>query len=121
MIIFNRENSKSGGVPGLKSFMLIGEGNSSVSNISLQYSEVELGKEQPLHNHAQEQCYYIIDGEGMMYVGNETCKVQEGDAIYIPSDAVHGIKNIGRKLLKYLTANSPTFGSDYENKLWPNG
>lgn len=121
MFIFNRDNSKSGGLTGLKSFMLIGQSNSLVSNISLQYSEVDIDKEQPLHQHVPEQCYYIIDGEGMMSVGDETCKVQEGDAIYIPSNVVHGIKNIGCKLLKYLTANSPAFGNDYENKLWPNG
>jgi len=100
--------------------MLIGESNCSVSNISIQYSEVDVDKEQPLHHHAPEQCYYIIEGEGMMTVGNENCKVQKGDAIYIPANAIHGIKNTGSSLLKYLTSNSPSFGSDYENKLWPN-
>lgn len=121
MIIFNRDNSKAGGLTGLKSFMLIGETNCSASNISIQYSEVDFGKEQPLHQHDPEQCYFIIDGEGMMFVGDETREVQEGDAIYIPSNAVHGIKNTGSKLLKYLTANSPAFGNVYENKLWPKG
>jgi mannose-6-phosphate isomerase-like protein (cupin superfamily) len=44
------------------------------------------------------QCYFIIDGEGLMTVGTETNAVKEGDAILIPSNEKHGIKNIGSKI-----------------------
>lgn len=119
MRVFNPRTSFSGGMEGLASFMLIGEKNAGVGSISLQYSEVQAGYEQPLHRHQPEQCYYIISGTGLMIIEEESCQVDEGDAIYIPPDALHGIKNNGPAVLKYLTANAPAFGADYEMSLWP--
>jgi mannose-6-phosphate isomerase-like protein (cupin superfamily) len=118
MIIFNNKNTKKGIGDGLVSYMLIGQNNCSIKNISIQYSEIIKGKEQPLHRHLPEQCYYIIDGEGLILIDREKKTVKIGDAIYIPSNAEHGIINTGKVLLKYLTANTPAFGIDYENKLW---
>ena len=119
MIVINSKDGFSGGCEGLTSYMLIGENNTGVKNISIQYSEVEVGKEQPLHKHEPEQCYFIIEGTGLMIIEAEECQVAQGDAIYIPGNAMHGIKNAGNKVLKYLTANTPAFDSDYESKLWP--
>ncbi len=99
--------------------MLIGSQNSSTRSISLQVSEIPVGSEQPIHNHDPEQCYYIIKGRGLMIIEQETKEVTTGDAVYIPSNKKHGIKNIGVDLLEYLTANSPVFSRQYENNLWP--
>jgi mannose-6-phosphate isomerase-like protein (cupin superfamily) len=54
-----------------------------------------------------------------MIIEDETREVTSGDAIYIPSNNNHGIKNIGDTALEYLTANSPLFTKDYEDFLWP--
>jgi len=54
-----------------------------------------------------------------MIIEDETREVTSGDAIYIPSNIMHGIKNIGDVALEYLTANSPIFTKDYEDSLWP--
>ena len=54
-----------------------------------------------------------------MIIEDEKQKVNEGDAIFIPSNKNHGIINIGNQPLEYLTVNSPPFNEDYENKLWP--
>ena len=69
--------------------------------------------------HEPEQCYYIIKGKGLMVVEHETKEVTSGDAIYIPSNKRHGIKNTGDEVLEYLTANSPVFAKAYEDSLWP--
>ncbi|MGE5396677.1 MAG: cupin domain-containing protein [Chitinophagales bacterium] len=119
MIVFNSKNSNSGGAEGLVSYMLIGKNNAGVKAISIQYSEVQVGKEQPLHKHEPEQCYFIIEGTGLMTIDNEERQVFKGDAIYIPSNAVHGIKNNGEILMTYLTVNAPSFGLEYESSLWP--
>jgi len=55
-----------------------------------------------------------------MKIEDEEKIVEPGDAIYIPSNREHGIKNIGNEVLEYLTANTPAFDPDYESKLWPN-
>ena len=120
MEIFNRNNSKNtGDLPILTSWMLISPQNSSTKKLSVQISEVPVGSEQPIHEHEPEQCYYIIKGKGLMIIEEESNEVTAGDAVYIPSNLKHGIKNIGDEALEYLTANSPVFSEQYENTLWP--
>ncbi len=120
MEIFNRNNSKNTGkLPILTSWMLISPQNSSTQNLSVQISEVPVGSEQPLHNHEPEQCYYIIKGKGLMIIEGESKEVTIGDAVYIPSNLKHGIKNIGDDVLEYLTTNSPVFSEQYEGAMWP--
>jgi mannose-6-phosphate isomerase-like protein (cupin superfamily) len=120
MIIFNRENSyNTGDLKILSSWMLISPSNTASQNLSLQISEIPIGSEQPIHNHEPEQCYYIIKGKGLMVIENESKEVKAGDAIFIPSDFKHGIKNLGNEVLEYITANAPLFTKEYEAALWP--
>jgi len=120
MEIFNKRNSQNTGkLEILTSHMLIGTQNSSARNLSIQISTIPKGSEQPIHAHDPEQCYYIINGTGLMMIEDATREVTSGDAIYIPSNKKHGIKNIGDTALEYLTANSPVFTKDYENTFWP--
>jgi mannose-6-phosphate isomerase-like protein (cupin superfamily) len=120
MKIYNKKNSKNtGSLEILTSYMLISPQSSSTKNISIQISEVPIGSEQPIHAHDPEQCYYIIKGNGLMIIEDETGEVNSGDAIFIPSNKKHGIKNIGSNVSEYLTANSPVFTKKYEDSLWP--
>ncbi len=120
MEIFNRHTSKNtGNLDILTSWMLIGPQNSSAKNVSIQISENPAGSGQPVHRHGPEQCYYIIQGTGLMTIENETEEVSVGDAVHIPSNAQHGMKNIGSGVLEYLTVNSPVFSEQYKNNQWP--
>jgi mannose-6-phosphate isomerase-like protein (cupin superfamily) len=120
MEIFNKNNSRNTGqLEILTSYMLISPQRSSSRNLSIQISEVPVGSEQPVHAHEPEQCYYVIRGKGLMIIEDESREVTSGDAIYIPSNKSHGIKNTGNEVLEYLTANSPCFTKDYEDRLWP--
>ncbi len=122
MEVFNRKNSKNTGqLEILTSFMLISPQNSSARNLSLQVSEVPVGSAQPLHAHEPEQCYYLIKGQGLMIIEDAAREVVSGDAILIPPNKKHGIKNTGKEVLEYLTANSPVFKKEYEDSLWPAG
>jgi mannose-6-phosphate isomerase-like protein (cupin superfamily) len=120
MEIFNRNNSRNTGkLEALTSYMLISPHSSSCGNLSIQVSEVPAGSEQPVHAHEPEQCYYIISGKGLMIIEDERREVCAGDAIHIPPNRNHGIKNTGNEVLEYLTANSPCFSKEYEDRLWP--
>ena len=120
MEIYNKSNVKNtGDLEMLTSHILISSQNSPTQNISIQISEVPIGSEQPIHAHKPEQCYYIIKGKGGMIMEDESKEVSEGDAIYIPPNRKHGIKNTGNTVLEYLTANSPVFSKEYEDSLWP--
>ncbi len=119
MIISNNNNSyNTGNLAQLKSYMLVGRRNMKDTGISLQISLIPVNSEQPVHNHEPEQVYFIIRGKGLMIIDEEREPVHAGDAIYIPSNKKHGIKNIGNETLEYLTANAPAFSEEYENRLW---
>ena len=118
MLVTNKNNCRLGRYKGFSTSLLIGELNSGANEISIQVTEVDPNEMQFLHSHEQQQCYYIINGTGLMTIDDETAKVEAGDAVFIPSASTHGIKNIGKNKLTYLTANQ-AFGSQRENELWP--
>ncbi len=118
MLITNRKNTRLGKYDGFSTNLLIGEINSDSKEISIQITYVEPNGMQFLHSHEQEQCYYIISGTGLMIIDDQTKKVKEGDAVFIPSNSTHGIKNIGNNRLTYLAANQ-AFGGQREIELWP--
>lgn len=45
------------------------------------------------HHHAPSEIYFIIQGEGVMTLGNQEHIVRGGDAVFIPGDVRHGIAN----------------------------
>jgi len=118
MLIANSSNTRFGTYDGFSTSLLIGESNSGSKEISIQITNVDPNKMQFLHSHGQAQCYFIISGKGLMFVDDETEEVQEGNAIFIPSNSIHGIQNIGSDILTYLTANQ-AFGKLREKELWP--
>jgi mannose-6-phosphate isomerase-like protein (cupin superfamily) len=118
MLITNRTNTRFGKYDGFSTNLLIGELNSGSKEISIQITDVEPNEMQFLHSHKQEQCYYIITGAGLMIIDDQTKEVKEGDAVFIPSNSTHGIKNAGKNKLTYLTANQ-AFGKQREEELWP--
>ena len=119
MLITNRKNTRFGKYDGFSTNLLIGEINSGAKEVSIQITDVEPNGMQFLHSHEQEQCYYIISGIGLMIIDDQTKEVKEGDAVLIPSNSTHGIKNIGSNKLTYLTANQ-AFGKQREEEIWPN-
>jgi mannose-6-phosphate isomerase-like protein (cupin superfamily) len=120
MNIFNKLNTfNTGDLKILKSYTLIGCRNVKNAKISIQISDIPINSEQPIHNHEPEQCYYIIHGKGLMTIEKEQAVVKHGDAIFVPSNKKHGIKNMGNETLEYLTANYPAFDEIYEKALWP--
>ena len=118
MFITNKNNTRFGKYSGFSTNLLIGELNSGSKEISIQITDVDPNEMQFLHSHEQEQCYYIVAGNGLMFIDDQTKEVKEGDAVFIPSNATHGIKNIGNNTLTYVTANQ-AFGKRRENELWP--
>jgi mannose-6-phosphate isomerase-like protein (cupin superfamily) len=117
MIISNVKNTRFGQYDGFSTSLLIGEQNAYSSEISIQITDVSPGKMQTLHKHYQAQCYYIIEGCGEMIIEDEKSNVCQGDAVFIPGNALHGIINIGNSNLKYLTSNQ-SFGKIKEEKIW---
>ena len=118
MIIKTLKNTRSAKLKGFSTNLLIGESNTGSKETSLQITTVLPNGMQYLHSHIEDQCYYIISGSGTMFVGDEIESVTAGYAIFVPSNAEHGIKNNGKNDLTYITTNR-AFGISREMLLWP--
>lgn len=54
------------------------------------------------HRHQQAEIYYIIEGEGEVTIDGVAERVTKGSSVFIPSDAKHGIVNVGSRDLRWL-------------------
>lgn len=60
------------------------------------------------HSHReQEQVYHVLEGEGLMEIGNETRVVRKHDVIYLPPGIEHSINNTGLSDLIFIVVTSP--------------
>ena len=68
----------------------------------------EPGQEHAPHAHAgQDKLYVILEGSGIVQVGNETETLTAGDAAYAPSGVVHSIRNPGPGRLVVMAVLGP--------------
>jgi len=80
---------------------------------SLAEAIVAPGQQTAMHRHLQsEEIYYIQQGTGTMYVGDESRDVVVGDSIAIPAGTFHSILNTGQDNLVVLCACSPPYAHD---------
>jgi len=119
MKILNKINAPQYKRDRIRSYLLVAESTIGAKHITTSLVEMEPGGIQKPHHHKTEQCYTIIEGQGIMKVGDESAEVKAGDTIFIPSNSVHSLINTGGTSLKYLSAGSPIFGKAKEQDLWP--
>ena len=61
----------------------------------------------PTSAHEAEECYTILEGEGLMTFADSTQKVEKGDFVYLPPGCEHAIENTGSEILVALLSASP--------------
>jgi len=87
--------------------------NSCIRNQTLAEARLPAGASTVAHHHVEtEEIYYVLEGRGLMRVGDETRDVGPGDAIAIPPGAVHQMTNRGTALLKFLCCCAPGYEHD---------
>ena len=55
------------------------------------------------HYHDTHEYYYILEGEAVVQIEKEARRVQSGDLVYIPPNAVHTIWPTGGKAVRALS------------------
>jgi len=60
------------------------------------------------------EVYYILEGEGLLVIGEESERVRPGQAIYIPPNSVQFLRNIGKQDLKFLCLVFPPWRIEEE-------
>jgi mannose-6-phosphate isomerase-like protein (cupin superfamily) len=106
----------------LRSHFLLDAGDLGSKSLSVTWVDVPPGAEQRAHLHEEsEQVYVIVRGHGRMQVAGDEEDVSEGDLVFIPPGAQHGIVNDGDETLVYVSAASPPVSMEelYEVQLAP--
>ncbi|EGD51179.1 Cupin 2 conserved barrel domain protein [Thermoanaerobacter ethanolicus JW 200] len=47
------------------------------------------------HAHDEEEVYFVVQGEGVMVVGNDEFPIKPGDALYVPPREFHTTRQVG--------------------------
>ena len=81
---------------------------------SLAHAKVKPGEITYAHRLKSSEIYYILEGEGEMYIDNEKEKVFTGQVIYIPPNSIQRIKNTGMNDLIFLCIVDPAWKSEDE-------
>ena len=92
---------------------LLGRRNSCIRNQTLAEARLPRGGATAGHHHVKtEEIYYLLEGQGLMQIGDETRPVAAGDAVAIPPGAFHRITNTGDTVLKFLCSCAPGYEHD---------
>jgi mannose-6-phosphate isomerase-like protein (cupin superfamily) len=81
---------------------------------SLAHATVKPGKTSYEHYLLTSEVYYILEGKGVMHIGEETCEVIPGQTIYIPPKAWQCIHNSGSGDLRFLCIVDPAWKKEDE-------
>lgn len=84
---------------------------------SLAHAVVKPGAKTKPHALRTSEVYYILEGTGRMYIGEETADVTPGDVIDIPPQAVQRIENTGNTDLVLLCIVDPAWCPEDEKIL----
>jgi mannose-6-phosphate isomerase-like protein (cupin superfamily) len=79
-------------------------------NQSLAEAIVSPGQTTAPHYHLKsEEIYYILRGQGTLFVDDEKLHVSRGDAVLIPAGKQHSIYNSGAEELIFLCCCAPGY------------
>jgi quercetin dioxygenase-like cupin family protein len=69
---------------------------------------LEPGQVQHPHDHSdQDKFYYVVEGEGNFWLGEEQIVVGAGNVVWAAAGVVHGVKNEGASRLTLLVGIAP--------------
>ena len=71
-------------------------------NFAMRLFEMQAGGNSPLHSHNWEHEVFILEGEGVVVGGKEEKPFKTGDAIFIPANETHQLRNTANKTCKFL-------------------
>ena len=80
---------------------LVGK-NDAAPNFAMRQFEVAPGGHTPKHFHDYEHEVFVLEGEGVVYEGDNEHRLKAGDVIFVVPNEVHQFRNTGATPLKFL-------------------
>ncbi|HLB67570.1 MAG TPA: cupin domain-containing protein [Thermoplasmata archaeon] len=101
------------------SYQLISPSSVGSRKFLITVVEVRPGGSTPLHEHRTvESMYYILEGRGEVLSGREKRILGPDTAVYFPAGSTHGIRNVGRTRLRYLSCHAPPYEIEELYRSW---
>ena len=94
MFVFNNDVTVTNCEPGVTRKVL-----SYTEDIMMCEVSFDAGSEGKLHAHPHQQITYVAEGSFEFTIDEETQTVGTGDSIYIPANAMHGVKALEAGIL----------------------
>ena len=60
--------------------------------VTIDFNDGPTDKADPPHSHPHEQISYVVEGELIFFLGDETHRVGPGDMVVIPSGVMHSVQ-----------------------------
>lgn len=83
---------------------LISSDNTASHALTMGLAKIPPGETLRRHRHVQPEVYYVLEGTGVVEIGNKKQAVGAGTAIFIPGNAIHCFTNTGTSILKFIYA-----------------
>ena len=87
--------------------VLIGPGSKEAKNFVIGYVVIYPGGRVPLHSHEKEEVYTILQGTGIMEVGEEAKEITAVSSVYVPCSVPHSLTNKGERDIVMTFVYSP--------------
>ena len=81
---------------------------------SLAHATLKPGETSRPHTLKTSEVYYILEGEGVMHIEDESARVRSGQSIYIPPNSRQFVENTGNSELKFLCIVDPAWRKEDE-------
>jgi len=92
--------------------------NPATEKLDLRYSfahaEIAPGVITKWHTLNYSEVYYVLEGNALMYIDEETSQIHPGTCVYIPPKARQRIENIGSEPVKFLCIVDPAWRPECE-------
>ena len=92
----------------VKWMSLFSAGQSPTGELTAGIAEIEPGDEFKTHRHPQSEIYFITAGSGVVCIDGTDHKANAGDALFVPGNAWHSVRNNGKETLRIFY----TFAAD---------
>ncbi len=83
---------------------LFSQGATPTQGITCGVAELAPGDRLERHRHAPAEVYYVVAGEGIVFLEGEEVAVKPGAAVFIPGMAEHGVRQTGAATLRFFYA-----------------
>lgn len=119
MKVVNRKKAKALKGDRSLSYQLVGPDSTGARKFMITVVDVRPGGSTPLHEHRTvESMYYVIEGRAEIMDGRTAKVVGADHAIYFPAGGSHGIRNVGRGRLRYLSCHAPPYEIEELYRTW---